>query len=183
MDRGKFASHNVIATFPRTEAAHEALRALLDSGLDMHDVQLLTRQTEEDESSAGLSEETSDTSNSLVEGTVKGSAIGGLAGGVAGFLAGAVAFGIPGVGPAVGTGIWAATFGGAAAGSTVGFMAGGFARMWEMRYLDALKEGKALVSVHLDDADRLEEAAQLLRDHQAENIDHLDAQGELVRTE
>lgn len=182
MEELTFSTFNAVGTFNTDRQADMAVKALEEAGISREKVSVLSREQLEDAPEAGLQEEASDLQNSQAKGALSGSGAGAIVGGTLGLLAGAAAFGIPGIGPVVGSGIWAAVAGGTAAGATAGGLMGGFRKMWESNYLDALREGKVLVAVNSDDEDMHHEAFMALQFQGAESIQQYDKQGELIRS-
>ena len=105
----------------------------------------------------------------------------GAAGAALGALAGAAAFVIPGVGPVLGTGIWAGVLAGGAAGGAVGGMVGGVSVLsmeeFDLKYQGALRDGKAMVAVAVEDDDAAAEARKELEQEDPEDIHMIDGQG------
>ena len=182
MEELTFSTFNAVGTFSTHGQADRAVKALEEAGVGGDSVSVLSREQLEDAPEAGLQEETADLNNSQVKGALSGGGAGAVVGGTLGFLAGAAAFGIPGIGPVIGSGIWAAVAGGTMAGATAGGLMGGFRKMWESNYLDALREGKVLVSVNSEDEAQHHEAFMALQFTGAEGIEQYDKQGELIRS-
>lgn len=102
----------------------------------------------------------------------EGLAWGGALGGLGGLLAGAGAIAIPGIGPIIAAGPIAA----ALSGAVTGGLAGGLldfgipeerGRFFEQR----VKEGKILALVKTDDENRVEDAARIMRDNGARDVE------------
>ncbi len=178
-----FGPHNVLAVLPDLEAARAAIADLEHAGIEANSISLLGRAAE-DAAAPDLEQQeqmdqavVGDTARTAGKSAAAGAGIGGLAG----FVAGAAAFGIPGIGPAVGAGIWATVLGGATAGAGVGFTAGGVASVkeseaWHLTF-GSVREGKAVVGVHGEDADMVNEAGEILRRHDPERVEEFDVAG------
>jgi outer membrane lipoprotein SlyB len=174
----RLSDNNVVGTFADLAASRAALKALGETGIDADDVSLIGKQVEEVTSNPDTRLRDLDSTADLG----KKSAAGATAGSVIGGIAGAAAFVIPGVGPVIGLGIFAAAAGGAIAGSVVGGMIGAIEATelgpeWEVTYGHPLREGKVLVAVHARDDEEAASAEKVLREHGAERISHLDADG------
>lgn len=102
--------------------------------------------------------------NDVAEGAGKGAATGGVLGAGAGVLAGLGMLAIPGLGPVVAAGWLASTAVGAAAGAAAGGAAGGLLGALKDAghdeadahvYAEGVRRGGTLVSVRIDEADRV----------------------------
>lgn len=172
------ANHNLVATFGDAASGRSALDALTGEGIEDSKMSYLARG---DEIRAEREHVREDAEEVPAE-TAKGAAAGGTAGAVAGGAAGAlISIAVPGIGPALGAGIWAAVAGGAAAGATAGGVWGGLKKMWDERYEDAIREGRALVGVHSDDEGDVIRARKLLLESGAQRVDRFDAHGHPVQ--
>jgi hypothetical protein len=152
MERMEFSTYNVLATFEDMTAARKAILALERRGIESDSISLLGPAVEE----AAGHDETGERDKGVATQVARGAATGGGIGTVAGGLLGLVAFAIPGAGPLLGTAVWAGVLGGALAGGAVGANAGGVLSLptgdrWEVTF-DSVREGRALVGVHSEDA-------------------------------
>jgi outer membrane lipoprotein SlyB len=174
----RLSDDNVVGTFADLASSRAALKALGDTGIDADDVSLLGKQVEEATSNPDTRLRDLDSTTDLA----KKSGTGAAAGSVIGGIAGAAAFAIPGIGPVIGLGIFAAAAGGAIAGSVVGGMVGAIEATelgpeWEVTYGHPLREGKVLLAVHARDDEEAASAEKVLREHGAEQITHIGADG------
>jgi hypothetical protein len=174
--------HVVVGVFADGDAARRAIEALCEAGIPPTTISLLWRDGREAREAMGLdwAGDPSPIMDEVAGGAAEGALAGAAVGGILGLLAGAIAFAIPGVGPVVGTGIWSAVTAGLAGGATVGLMVGGMRKVWETTYRDAVAEGRALVSVHSEEPDIVEQAEKVLRQVGPLRLDHFDEGGELL---
>lgn len=101
------------------------------------------------------------------EGAVAGVGAGGAIGGTLGLLAGIGALAIPGLGPFIAAGPIMAALSGAAAGAAVGGLTGaligmGIPEIEAKQYEGKVKDGKILLSVHVDNNERRDAAKKVL---------------------
>ena len=176
----RITGQNVVATFPDGNAAAEAMLALGRAGIEADRLSMIGRDVEEAASDP-------DTRLRDMEATgevAKKAGAAGAAGAALGMIAGAAAFVIPGVGPVIGSGIWAGVLAGGAAGGAIGGMVGGVGALsleeFDLKYQDALRDGKAMVAVAVDDEASAAEVRQLLEKENPEDVHMLDARGEKV---
>src|SRR5512141_2647796 len=92
------------------------------------------------------------------EGAITGAGTGGVLGGVLGWLTGIGALAIPGLGPFIAAGPIMAALSGAAIGATAGGIIGtlvgmGIPEYEAKRYEAKIREGRILLSVHVEDAE------------------------------
>ena len=109
------------------------------------------------------------------EGATTGAATGGVLGGTLGWLVGIGGIAIPGLGPFIAAGPIMAALSGAAIGGAAGGLTGaligmGIPEYEAKRYEGRLKEGKALISVHSDNADETRRAKEILERNGAEDV-------------
>lgn len=109
------------------------------------------------------------------EGATTGALTGGAIGGVLGWLTGIGALAIPGLGPFIAAGPIMAALGGVAVGGTAGGLVGaligmGIPEYEAKRYESQVKEGRALISVHSEDADEARRAKEILEQAGAEGV-------------
>ena len=108
-------------------------------------------------------------------GTAKGAVAGAVVGGGAGLAASLAGLAIPGVGPIIAAGPIVATLAGAGTGAIAGGLIGslvdvGVPETDAEYYAEAVRRGGALVTVRADEV-RAEEAADIMRDHGAVDIE------------
>lgn len=176
--------HNVLGTFDDLRGAREAVLALERAGVDGREVSLLAPDHDEESGSEDevSGSEAASRDLEVTDDLAVSAGVGSAAGAVLGGLAGAAAFAIPGVGPVVGAGIWAAVGGAAIGGSAAGGIAGairaaGLSGAWEGSYSSALEDGKAVVAVHAPDQEGATRAASVLTEAGADDVRHLDREG------
>lgn len=109
------------------------------------------------------------------EGALTGVGAGGVVGGALGWLAGIGALAIPGLGPFIAAGPIMAALSGAAVGATAGGIIGslvgmGIPEYQAKRYEASLREGRILISVHAESADRVKLAKDILQRNGAEDV-------------
>jgi hypothetical protein len=109
------------------------------------------------------------------EGALAGAGAGGALGGTLGLLVGIGALAIPGLGPLIAAGPILAALSGVAAGATVGGITGGFIGMGipeleAKQYEGKLRDGKILVSVHVDEPEARAAAKKILEARGATDI-------------
>lgn len=109
------------------------------------------------------------------EGAVVGVSAGGAIGGTLGLLAGIGALAIPGLGPFIAAGPILAALSGAAAGAAVGGVAGtlvglGIPEIEAKQYEGWVREGRVLISVHVEDSNAQTLAKSILERNGAKNV-------------
>jgi len=114
------------------------------------------------------------------EGAATGAGAGGVVGGILGWLAGIGSLAIPGVGPFIAAGPIMAALGGTAVGAAVGGLTGslvglGIPEYEAKKYESRLKEGRILISVHTDDAEKekREKARRIFKETDAGDISEM----------
>ena len=98
-----------------------------------------------------------------------------MLGGAAGLVVGLMGLAIPGIGPIVAAGPIAAALAGAGVGAVAGGLIGGLTGVGVSEddasyYAESVRRGGALVTVRADDS-RADEAASLMRNHGAVDIE------------
>jgi hypothetical protein len=176
----RVTGQNVVATFPDLDTAHEATRSLSRAGIEADRISILGREQEQAASDP-------DTRLRDMEATgeiAKKAGTAGVAGSTLGIIAGAAAFVIPGIGPVLGSGIWAGVLAGGVAGGVIGGMVGGVGALsmeeFDLKYQGALRDGKAMVAVAVEDEAAAAAVRDLLEKEAPEKIDILDASGDKV---
>ncbi len=109
------------------------------------------------------------------EGAVTGAGSGLLLGGALGWAVGIGALAIPGLGPFIAAGPIMAALGGAAIGSAAGGLTGGligmgFSEYEAKEYAGHLKNGRALISVRVENSDEVDRATKLFKQANAEHV-------------
>lgn len=154
----------VIGVFNRTEEAENAVNQMRNQGFTNEEISIIAK--EEGQGAEGTDDDTTGL-GTLTSGTTTG----GLIGGLAGLLAGIGAFAVPGVGPIVAAGPLAATFSGAVAGGVAGGLVDmGIPEARSEYYEEQVRQGGILAVVKTDD-NRVEEAANILRDNGAQDVE------------
>jgi len=108
-------------------------------------------------------------------GAATGAVTGGVVGGAAGLAASLIGLAIPGIGPIIAAGPIVAALSGAGVGAVAGGLIGGLTDMGVSKqdaeyYAESVRRGGALVTVRADDV-RAERAADIMRDHDAVDIE------------
>lgn len=109
------------------------------------------------------------------EGAVTGASAGGVLGGTLGLLAGIGALAIPGLGPFIAAGPIMAALSGAAAGAAVGGITGalvgmGIPEVEAKQYEAKIKDGNILLSVHVNDGDKIKSVKKILEAGGAKDV-------------
>ncbi|MDO9168083.1 MAG: hypothetical protein Q7U18_03160 [Methylobacter sp.] len=109
------------------------------------------------------------------EGAAIGGTVGLGTGAVVGLLAGIGALAIPGVGPLIAAGPIMGALSGAAVGAASGGLAGaliglGIPEYEAKRYEGKIEGGSALISVHTDSSEERDQAKEIFKNAQAEDI-------------
>lgn len=109
------------------------------------------------------------------EGAATGAGSGMLLGGALGWAVGIGALAIPGLGPFIAAGPIMAALGGAAIGSAAGGITGGlvglgFSEYEAKEYEGHLKDGRALISVRVENSEEVTRAKKIFKDAGADHI-------------
>ncbi len=109
------------------------------------------------------------------EGAATGAGSGMLLGGALGWAVGIGALAIPGLGPFIAAGPIMAALSGAAIGSAAGGLTGGlvgmgFSEYEAKEYEGHLKNGRALISVRVEDSDEVSRAKKIFSDAGAKHV-------------
>jgi uncharacterized protein (TIGR02271 family) len=163
----------VVGVFHSPDRARDAIEALKEHGFAAEDIGVLMHDREQ----AGDVARDTGVHSHAGEGAATGAVAGGILGGLGGWLAGIGALAIPGIGPFVAAGAFAAALGGAAIGAGVGAIAGALVGMGvpkeEAEYYEGeVRGGRTLVTVKAPS--RYAEAQQILRDHDAYDVETRD---------
>ena len=176
----RVSGQNVVATFADLVRANAAALALSRAGVEADRVSILGRERE----AAANAPDTSARDMAMTGEVARKAGTAGAAGSAVGMAAGAAAFVIPGIGPVVGSGIWAGVLAGGAAGGVIGGMVGGVSALnmeeFDLKYQGALRDGKAMVAVAVDDDEGAADVRAVLDTEDPEGIEMLDAHGENV---
>lgn len=149
----------VIGVFRDRRKAEQAVQELRGQGFGDQEISIVAK----DPGQAGR--KTGGTQNDISDGTAWGAGIGGTAG----LLASAGALAVPGIGPLLAMGPLAATLGGAAAGGLAGGLVDyGIPEQEGKKYEQRVKQGDVLVV--LSSTKNVDKAAQILRQHGAEDV-------------
>ncbi|MEP6608733.1 MAG: hypothetical protein ABJA83_08640 [Burkholderiaceae bacterium] len=170
----------IVGSFDSFSEAQAVLRELQQQGFSRDDISVLANNATGQHSSQYGSEgqlpgEVATTVSDTGAGTATGAAAGGVLGGAAGLVVGLMGLAIPGIGPIVAAGPIAAARAGAGVGAVAGGLIGGLTGVGVSEddasyYAESVRRGGALVTVRADDA-RAEEAAGLMRNHGAVDIE------------
>ncbi len=173
----RITGQNVVATFIDLDKADEATLRLSRAGVESDRISILGRQQEQ----AASDPDTRLRDLEVTGEVAKKAGETGAVGSALGMMAGAVAFVIPGIGPVLGSGIWAGVLAGGVAGGVIGGMVGGVGALsleeFDLKYQSALRDGKAMVAVAVDNDEAAAHVRELLEEESPESIDLLDASG------
>lgn len=159
----------VIGTFSDHGKAGRAVEALVRSGIPHREISVVAPARGED-GSTGYRRSTK-----ASEGLAAGATGGAVIGGSLGWLAGLGALGIPGVGPFLAAGPLLSALAGVGVGGALGGIAGalgglGLPEYEARRYEGFVKEGRVLLTVHVEDATWAVRAKRILAAHDAREI-------------
>lgn len=109
------------------------------------------------------------------DNAIKGATTGGIIGGTLGLLAGIGMITVPGIGPFIAAGPIMAILSGSAFGSSLGMVAGGLIGMGlsedvARTYEKNLKEGRVLISVHVQNDDEENKVKDIFKNNNGEGI-------------
>lgn len=153
----------VIGLFDAPEQAERAAAAMRQRGFTDQEISVVSRDRRQQAGERGGM-----TNQDLSEGTWWGAGIGAGAG----LLASAGALAIPGLGPLVAAGPLAAALSGAATGGIAGALLDwGIPAERGRYYEEQVRQGKTLTVVQSTDERRVDEAARILRDHGARDVE------------
>ena len=159
----------VFCTVKTYDQAVQVVERLKRAGFTASDISVLMSNK------AGTQGFAVDNQTKAPEGAAAGAGTGALVGGGLGWLAGIGALAIPGLGPLIAAGPIMAALTGAAVGGTVGGITGaligmGIPEYEAKRYEDKVKGGRALISVHSEDATETSRAKDVFSEAGAEDI-------------
>ena len=176
----------VIGLFDDFGAAQAALQALVARNFDRDDISIAATDASGQYAAAPVAGEVAhgeDRRHAMGEGAKSGAGAGAVVGtgigGTVGLLAGLGIILIPGIGPIIAAGPLVATLTGAgvgaAAGAAVGGLVGALTRIGVPEreahvYAESVRRGSTLLTVRATEA-QAEEAAQILSDHGAVDVD------------
>lgn len=170
----------IVGSFDSFNEAQEVLRELQQLGFSRDDISVIANNATGQYSSTYASEAqlSADAPSAISDtgaSTATGAAAGGVLGGAAGLVVGLMGLAIPGIGPIVAAGPIAAALAGAGVGAVAGGLIGGLTGVGVSEddasyYAESVRRGGALVTVRADDA-RADEAANLMRNHGAVDIE------------
>ncbi|MCI0398731.1 MAG: hypothetical protein L0332_23065 [Chloroflexi bacterium] len=158
------------ALFEDTDEVHEVVEDLSENGFPREDISVVASDTTGDKAVSEPAPPAEPADNAA-----EGVATSALVGGLGGFVIGLAVVAIPGVGPVLAAGPIAAALLGAAAGAVTGGLIGalmdlGFTRDEAETYLEGIRRGGTLVSVHTPD-ERIDEAMSILEQHDPVDLD------------
>lgn len=161
----------VIGVFDRSEEAERAAEECRRQGITEREISIVARDRgghERREDRGGM------TGQNLSEGTAWGAGIGAGAG----LLASAGALAVPGLGPLIAAGPLAAALSGAATGGLAGALVDwGVPAERGRRYEEHVRQGKTLCVIKSADDRKVDEAARILRQHGAHDVETHPARG------
>lgn len=172
----------VVGSFEDFDEAERVQRALVDAGFAQGDISIMANDASGRYAAPGATERpamtpegAADAASTTGSAAGTGAVAGAVLGGGAGLAAGLMGLAIPGIGPIIAAGPIAAALAGAGVGAVAGGLVGALTHIGVPEehapyYAEAVRRGGALVTVASDDA-RAEDAARIMRDHGAIDID------------
>ncbi|HVO90442.1 MAG TPA: hypothetical protein VMV45_18035 [Casimicrobiaceae bacterium] len=178
----------VVGSFDSFDEAQRVARDLIDEGFMESDINVIASNARGDFQDdarladrsgttmpAGTITDRDTTTHKDHSGAATGAVTGGVVGGAAGLAASLMSLTIPGIGPIIAAGPIVATLTGAGVGAVAGGLIGGLTDIGVSKehaeyYSEAVRRGGALVTVRADES-RAEQAAELMREHGAIDID------------
>ena len=145
-------SRTIVGLFKDRARAEQAVRDLVDAGIDRDDISVVARDGER-----GVADVSTDGVSDTTTGAVAGAGGGAVLGGLAGILLGLGALAIPGIGPIVAAGPIVAGLTGAGIGAATGGLVGalvsaGVPEDEAKYYEEGVRQGGSLVIVKNGDA-------------------------------
>jgi uncharacterized protein (TIGR02271 family) len=145
-------SRTIVGLFKDRAQAEQAVRDLVDEGIDRDDISVVARDGER-----GVADVSDDNVGDTATGAVAGAGGGAVLGGLAGVLLGLGALAIPGIGPIIAAGPIVAGLTGAGIGAATGGLVGalvsaGVPEGEAKYYEEGVRQGGALVIVKNGDA-------------------------------
>lgn len=171
----------VAGVFDTREQAEKAVRSLRDRGFGQNEISIVAKdgkKRQQDMEAAseelgrqGPADPGRKNDDSTMGNVSDGTAWGGAIGGTAGLLAGIGALAIPGIGPIVAAGPIAATLTGAVAGGLGGGLIDlGLPEQDAKRLESDVQHGKVLAMIEDADDQKIDNAAQILRENGANDV-------------
>lgn len=158
-----------IGVFESRDQAERAVHKLRQTGFSDKEVSVVARGSDKGAAKRGDMEAGGE--GMMGENVSDGAAWGGGIGALGGLLAGAGALAIPGIGPIVAAGPLAAALSGAVAGGVAGGLLDlGIPEDRGKQYEEDVKQGRILCVVETE-GNRTEEAAKILREAGAKNVE------------
>jgi hypothetical protein len=165
----------VVGSFDNQAEAHRVVEDLHAAGFADRDISLVANNTSGEYIARAPNDLRVKTPGEIeVSGTAAGAVTGGVLGGAAGLAASLAGLTIPGIGPIIAAGPIVAALAGAGTGAIAGGLIGALTDLGVSRddaayYAESVRRGGALVTVKTD-ASRSEEAADIMRRHDAIDI-------------
>lgn len=159
----------VMALFKDEAEVNVAVSRMRESGFRHTDISVLIAKSQGSKDFAYTKE------SKAPEGATAGATAGAVIGGTLGWLAGIGAIAVTGIGPLIAAGPIMAALAGLGVGGAVGSITGaligfGIPEYEAKRFEGLIKEGKALISVHCDNADWVKRAKNILKECGGEDI-------------
>ena len=162
-NKGNHNQKTVIGVFVTRSDAETAVQTLRSQGFTNEEINIVSKHQKNDNVSYD---------DDITDGALTGSTIGGIGG----LLIGAGAMVVPGVGPLLAAGPISAAIGGALAGGLAGGLIDwGIPSEASHRYAKEVEQDKILAIIRTDD-NRVNEAAKILRQYGAKDVESHDAE-------
>lgn len=162
-NKGSHNQKTVIGVFVTRSDAETAVQTLRSQGFTNEEINIVSKHQKNDNVSYD---------DDITDGALTGSTIGGIGG----LLIGAGAMVVPGVGPLLAAGPISAAIGGALAGGLAGGLIDwGIPSEASHRYAKEVEQDKILAIIRTDD-NRVNEAAKILRQYGAKDVESHDAE-------
>jgi hypothetical protein len=162
-NKGNRNQKTVIGVFVTRSDAETAVQTLRSQGFTNEEINIVSKHQKNDNVSYD---------DDITDGALTGSTIGGIGG----LLIGAGAMVVPGVGPLLAAGPISAAIGGALAGGLAGGLIDwGIPSEASHRYAKEVEQDKILAIIRTDD-NRVNEAAKILRQYGAKDVESHDAE-------
>lgn len=162
-NKGNHNQKTVIGVFVTRSDAETAVQTLRSQGFTNEEINIVSKHRKNDNVSYD---------DDITDGALTGSTIGGIGG----LLIGAGAMVVPGVGPLLAAGPISAAIGGALAGGLAGGLIDwGIPSEASHRYAKEVEQDKILAIIRTDD-NRVNEAAKILRQYGAKDVESHDAE-------
>lgn len=176
----------VVGLLDDREEAQSVVLELVDEGFDRNDISIMASNPSGSSggegydalshSTVGASRNSGEIAGDVAADTMKGAGTGAVLGGIAGLVAGVVGLAIPGIGSVVAAGPLAAALAGAGIGAVAGGIIAALTNIGVPEeeahyYAEGMRRGGVLVAVNTAEDDMAEQAAAIMRDHGAVDID------------